>query len=211
MHNLEQYGCPFIAIEGIDGVGKTTVSEILARLLHGRKLRTPPRFFGRTGRLIDLQPRNTSTLLYYLSSVAWVSARARELIKSRPVVCDRYLHSTIVYHSIYGNGELCKRVIKELSLLIPDVTVHLKASKEIRESRLAVRGGTLSFSERLFQDRTISDHAEEMFDSLANLRIDTTALTPREVAERIRSALPTSKINCSVLDPNEGPERYSSL
>jgi dTMP kinase len=201
MHNLSQPGCPFIAIEGIDGVGKTTVSEILARLLHGRKLRTPPKLFGRTGRLIDLQPTDPSTLLYYLSSVVWVSARARELVKSRPVICDRYLDSTIVYHSVYGNAELCRRVVKELPILAPDLTVHLTANKEARESRLETRGGALSFSERLFQDKAIAEHAEEMFDSLVDLTIDTTGLMPMEVAEKIRLAAYAMGLNCPASAP----------
>ena len=90
---------PIIAIEGIDGAGKTTTASALAKMIKGHYIITPPDDYKRLRPFFELPERSgKARLLFYAGSLWDVWEDIRERCKVQPVVLDRYTVSTIFYH-----------------------------------------------------------------------------------------------------------------
>jgi len=87
----------FIALEGIDGSGKTTVCKLLSKKMKAYLYKTPSWPFANLREIIDKTVDIKSRFYFYLSSVFHASAEIEELLKKRHVVCDRYILSTLCY------------------------------------------------------------------------------------------------------------------
>jgi thymidylate kinase len=107
----------FIVIEGLDGTGKSTTANALAKKLGGIGLNTP------LDKFKDVRPK--------LEDI-------KELTKAS-VVFDRYWLSTQVYHSWRTEGIHFKLPKVEGMLLKPDLSVYLELSLEVRIKRLGGR------------------------------------------------------------------------
>lgn len=145
----------FITLEGIDGCGKTTQSQLLARSLKARGLEVVlTRQPGGTQvgeRVRDILLANTSVGLVPLAEMLLYAAdRAQhvtELIKpsleaGRIVISDRYTDSTVAFQG-YGRG-LDLEVINELNRLAtsglnPDLTILLSVTPEAARARFDSR------------------------------------------------------------------------
>ncbi len=150
-----------IVFEGIDGVGKATQTELLAKRLRaeGRRVTVfaSPRYELPTGKLVrralsgefgdfvGLSPY-FSALPYFLDFVAW--KRDVELARKKgDVLCDRYVYSTLAYASAKLSGvkkgkflaEMSRIAFEELALPRADVVVLLDVpvvvSQELMRSK----------------------------------------------------------------------------
>jgi dTMP kinase len=108
----------FVVIEGVDGVGKTTIAKALAERMNGVYFRTPSptlEEFARAdtmGNVIYLRqyidqfarvsPR--TRFVFYLFCVAEAVNHIRQLLKMQDVICDRFVASTLVYHRVLDPG-----------------------------------------------------------------------------------------------------------
>jgi dTMP kinase len=133
----------FVAIDGLDGVGKTTLVKELAWHYGGVEMYTP----GPGLRpvvdtvLASLGDHQTARCLFYAASVLAAGRKARELADTGQFVfMDRYWLSTIAYARARG-------VSVDLSALesivpAPDLTVLLTMDEEERQRRLTNRAVT---------------------------------------------------------------------
>ncbi len=144
-----------VAVEGLDGAGKSTQVALLASALSAVDVVSFPRydtFFGRHIRhLLDgegevsaqsVDPRSMA-LWYALDRVQW--ARDRKPATDGVVLLNRYTLSNAVYQSARaGDPELFDWILRlefeELELPRPDVTVVLDVPPEVSKSRVAHRG-----------------------------------------------------------------------
>jgi dTMP kinase len=144
-----------VAVEGLDGAGKSTQVALLAAALSTVDVVSFPRydtFFGRHIRaLLDgttdvsaqtVDPRSMA-LWYALDRVQW--ARDRKPGSDGVVLLNRYTLSNAVYQSARsGDPELFDWVLHleftELELPRPDVTVILDVPPEVSAHRVAHRG-----------------------------------------------------------------------
>ncbi len=85
-----------MAVEGCNGAGKSSLTEVLARELDAESFHFPPEFieFKETSRL-DLRVRAVPRFAYYLAAVLELSDLVRDCLRHRSVVCDRYLPSSM--------------------------------------------------------------------------------------------------------------------
>lgn len=102
----------FVVLEGIDGVGKTSIGKALSATLCAHYYKTPPSIFEqftiRDARSREISLRQYIDLsayqdphcrfLFYLFTLVKASQEIRELLRTAHVVCDRYLSSALVYH-----------------------------------------------------------------------------------------------------------------
>ena len=144
-----------IAVEGLDGAGKSTQVSLLASALSTVDVVSFPRyktFFGRHIRaLLDghgdvsaetVDPRSMA-LWYALDRVQWVREHKHGL--DGVVLLNRYTLSNAVYQSARsGDPALFDWVLRlefdELELPRPDVTVVLDVPPEVSADRVASRG-----------------------------------------------------------------------
>lgn len=141
----------FIVLEGLDGVGTTTVAARLVEALRARGLRvraTAEPTQGPFGRLLRRHLSGEMTLAPVAAALAFTADRQDHLQQVvRPplargewVVSDRYLLSTLAYQGAEG---VDREAILEASRSfdVPDVTFVLDAPDDVRLARMASRGG----------------------------------------------------------------------
>lgn len=135
-------------LEGVDGVGKTTIGKALSRFLGAHYYKTPPGIFERfatyddNGEQISLrQYVDNSTyqiphyrFLFYIFALIKASQEIEELLQTAHVVCDRYLSSTLAYHWVL-NKELERIDLSWLPILRPDHEYLLVIDDEFEHKR----------------------------------------------------------------------------
>lgn len=133
---------PIIVVEGLDGVGKTTLSTSLATALDAEWLTTPdeelrdPEVRRRFDAAIADSPA-AKVLAYGAMVVAAGERAARIAATSRPVVIDRYWLSTCVYAAPSVQPVLAP---VERLVLPPTLTLFVTAPEAMRRARLSGRG-----------------------------------------------------------------------
>ena len=155
----------FIALEALDGVGKTTLASDLAARLSGVAMDTPgPKLRPlRSKVLAALGPHQAARCLFYAASVLVAGQRARAILQGgSSVVMDRYWLSTICYARARG-VELDVTAI-EAAVPVPDVTVLVTLDERERQRRLRDRGYTDADRETLvpsFRERVLAEMISE--------------------------------------------------
>ncbi len=140
----------FIVLEGLDGVGTTTVAERVSQALQARDLRvqlTAEPTDGAFGYLLRQHVHTDVTLDPPTAGLVFTADRADHLgnvirpalARGHWVVCDRYILSTLAYQGAEG-------VDREAILAasagfdVPDVTFFLDAPDDVRAERMSARG-----------------------------------------------------------------------
>lgn len=128
----------FIAIEGIDGTGKSTLAKLLASSLNAIYIKTPLPQLDKVRHHYDNCGDIVARYLYYLSTVKLASNVINGLLENSSVVCDRYLLSTLCNHRAAGVNTQCVNVT-DLNIRQPDYYICLVADENIRRQRLSAR------------------------------------------------------------------------
>ncbi|AEA12075.1 dTMP kinase [Thermoproteus uzoniensis 768-20] len=144
----------FVAIEGIDGSGKSTVIEELRKILPIYATKEPSD--GPIGRLIKSWALRGGTTDPYVDALLFAADRldhyqreiAPALGEGRVVVTERYVESSIAYQGAAGVD------IKFIELInarvpAPDITVLLDIEPEKAVARVSARSGYVEKYERL--------------------------------------------------------------
>ena len=180
----------FVAIEGIDGCGKSTFVELLAPALGCHLLRCPPEELGEVRKMFDMN--DIAHKLFYASANMVVSKRVSELLRSgESVICDRYWLSTKVYSSV--REEDINIDIIEDHLARPDFTIYLHLDEPVRRKRMVKRGKMNEIDLRSMAD---VDRLKEGYDvelgkkfSGQVVRADTGSSTPEELVRQVCAKL----------------------
>ncbi len=179
----------FIAVEGLDGTGKSTLAVRLAAHLGAELLRTPDAAFSEVRPVLDrtlaFSPR--AHTLMYASMVQFASDQARwHAANGRHVVVDRYWSSTLAYDAVFRHSDLPFDALGD-GLFRPDVTLFLEAPLSVRAGRIAGRGLASAEDERGL-DRELDARLQAAYDwalsgrHVGNLaRVDVSGATPTEV------------------------------
>ena len=140
----------FIAIEALDGAGKTTLCQALAKALNGVFMSTPGALLRPISSAVlnGLGANPLAHCLYYASSVLSRGNEAQRLVTAgKSVVMDRYWLSTLSYARARGMGNDLSAV--EELVPLPDLTVLLTLDEDERQHRLQLRGQTAADRETL--------------------------------------------------------------
>lgn len=138
-----------IVIEGIDGVGKTSIAKELQQHLimsgiHAvlyEELEKKNEGFNKIKPYIKKNAPLMSSLFFYLASAIKKSEVIRELLNSSWVICDRYVYSTIANHRAKGLTQetINKFNISELPIIKPDYLFLIVCNERQRLTRIARR------------------------------------------------------------------------
>lgn len=184
-----------VVVEGLDGVGKTTLATSLAQRTGATFLTTPSAPLRALRDRLEAELSSAdSRQLFYALSVLEVSEHMKErLARGEDLILDRYWLSTLAYGALRATR---LGLLEVEALLQPaDLTLLLHASTEERRRRLAQRG--LSAADRASLDPAAEALVEEHFRRglalpIAGLvrQIDVTHDTPESALARVLVALP---------------------
>ena len=173
----------FICLDGVDGVGKTTVAKLLAADESFHYHKSPAGPFAQLRKEVDAHANPLERYCFYRLATQFDSVQISKLLETNSVVCDRYIASTVAYH-IAMDARI--RVIhSDAELLKPHLAFLLGARPEVRDKRILERAKVLS-DVKLEGDSTLLDHVAEVFMSFGLTYIDTSDITAEEVAKTIK-------------------------
>jgi len=135
----------FVAIEGLDGCGKSTVARLLARRIQAFYYPTPPPLYRKIRHAVDGSHSRVEHFHFYVAALIRASREIEMLLEQGPVVADRYLASTAAYHAPWLNGDL--RVLDGLPIIAPRMSVS--RGSRVGTAPLRTAGTTRCPSERL--------------------------------------------------------------
>lgn len=140
-----------IVLEGIDGVGKTTISQALKKELGRRHIRsviyesTEKKNYGFNILKPFIKKRAAklsidSSLFFYLSSALFKSEIIKKMLKKKWVICDRYIYSTIAYHNLKGATKYLFPDLDKFPIIKPDFSFLITVDDKTRLQRVKRRG-----------------------------------------------------------------------
>lgn len=129
-----------IAVEGLDGVGKTTLSAALAEALDALWTTTPGAWIRANRRDFDasfMASPEARSLAYGATVIAAGREAERALRSGKDVVVDRYWLSTVAYapHGVWEALAAMSEAARPA-----DLTLYLSAPEALRRARLEGRG-----------------------------------------------------------------------
>ncbi|MFF4602714.1 dTMP kinase [Streptomyces sp. NPDC001339] len=139
----ESRGRPFVVLEGVSGVGKSTLTRLLAKRLGATAIHTLPQPHTSLSPAINAQLRPLPQFAFYLSGLLHTSDLVREALSRGPVVADRYASSVLACHAAVNGVGLNQ--VKELFapfkpyLLVPDATFYLTSSNHSLKQRMGTK------------------------------------------------------------------------
>lgn len=168
-----------LALEGLDGAGKTTVGRLLAELIGARYVPLPPPKLALADSAIFREVNSVARYLHYLSGVLAIIEDHRE---PEIVLADRFVASAHALH-LGVPGPLAEQ-LRSLPLPAPDMTFYLDVDERVRRARLTARGTALDpFEELLDVDAAFRARVASTMRSLPGTHlIDTTQRSPAQVA-----------------------------
>ncbi|MEZ8097118.1 dTMP kinase [Photobacterium swingsii] len=191
----------FIAFEGLDACGKTTLSSLFAKekkaivhsavVVEAQELRN----------IIDSYQSKESALLFFLLNNFLKSHEISGELESGDVILDRYVFSTLAYQTIMLEEDTVKKIFDALNIakkiLLPDVIVFVKADAETINSRIAARNGTVQwYGDAVTQNNCVETAYKKIFQwfDIPIVEIDTSKKCNMSVEENYQ--LMKDRIDC---------------
>ena len=183
-----------ISIEGMDGVGKSTVCNMLAQKLNYKFVEKPLHYlfdeeegdfenYIKIRNKVNANPNRDFTALFY----GLGSMYMYEKFKDQNIITDRHFASNYAWSGNTKNDDVYDFLIKKIGK--PLLTVILYAPPSVIKERLSSRCKTDSDLKKVGQSEQIY---KKMIDfcnkkALPHLVIDTSNLSPEEITEKIIS------------------------
>jgi thymidylate kinase len=174
----------FVTLEGLSGVGKTTLAPMVADALGAKEMGAVPPAYGGTRASFDDPSLIEARYLYFLSAICRASIEVQtELRRGTDIVVESFLARTVAFHRGMG-----AKVTADLSAVVatPDVSFHLLCADLVRRRRLAERPERLDS----LWDARAERVADRILDEYAHFPmhvIDTTTRGPAAVLDEILS------------------------
>lgn len=186
-----------IALEGLDGSGKTTVAQLLAARLSARYMRLPPAEMGQAAGEFFVRPDAVSRYLYYLAGVCRIDEVHRGT--AQPIIADRYISSVHALH-LTAPGWAAD-ALTPWPVRPADLTVYLQVDESVRRRRLAARGRSPDPFELLLNDDMFRARVEDALTAAPHLTtVDTTHRSPQEVTTAALDAIGQVMKGAAVMD-----------
>lgn len=179
----------FVALEGVDGCGKTTLCTILAESLGATAYATPPEKYLRLREEVDKNASAAEHYRFYREGIYYASDEIGAILqRGGKVVSDRYWLTTHTYHQVMGVS-----VPRDdfASIIQPTLTVILTLNHKVQIERIQSRG--MSVGDRRVLDkqreiaRTFYQNALEF--NIPFLTIDTKCFSPANCVDIVTAAL----------------------
>lgn len=175
-----------ITIEGVDGVGKSTITRILAECMGATAIQTPSEIFLQKRKLVEKSNNRKDKFDFYINAIIEQQEEIKQLLSASSVICDRYTHSTFAYQwSIDKDIPISINAYFE-NIRKPDYSFLLIVDKEKRSQRIKIREIETGIINEADHRLDIIDIAEKRYLNMSDLiQIDTTNKNADEICELI--------------------------
>ena len=182
-----------VVFEGIDGVGKTTLSRLLVDELVKRGIKAiryedveeKGSGFNLVKPFVKAQAPINSSLLFYIASAIYKSQQIEGLLKHNWVICDRYIYSTLAYHKIRKANMSLVSDIKNFPIRKPDFSLLIKVNDSVRLQRIKARSGNNAYDLKTKSDRNLVGKMEKELEAFDLIIIDNSRSSPTAGVEKI--------------------------
>lgn len=182
-----------IVFEGIDGVGKTTLSRLLCKKLiengiaavRYEDIEEKGSGFNQIKDFVKTHVPIDASLLFYMASAIYKSGKIEDLLKHAWVICDRYVYSTLAYHTVRNASKPLIPDIKKIAIRLPDFLFLIKADDEIRLKRTKSRPGSTAYDSKIKTKRNLVGKMEKEIERFDPIIIDNSYSAPADVVEKI--------------------------
>jgi len=175
----------FVSLEGLHGVGKSTISQLIANELGVDLTPTIPKAFTASRRHVSEGSSLEARYMLFLSATLSAGEEIEEKLKNgTDVVVESYVFRTIAFHE--GMGSRLKITLPK-ELFLPTHTILLTCNPQIRAKRLEERGGSRSrwdISAEAAQEGILERYAQFGFPE-----VDTTDSNPQQVANKVMEVI----------------------
>ena len=162
----------FIVLEGLDGSGKTSVGETLAKDYSYELVITPGDEF-QMGSIIEKKGHFARLMYYYAGNFSASNYISKV---SNNVVCNRYIFSTLASFSYFSNISINEtyEMMKLLNekILLPDYVIYLSVPRNILIERLKSRGNNnMSFLDNYILNNdsaALENNYLSLFEKMSN-------------------------------------------
>jgi thymidylate kinase len=154
------YPPQIVAIEGLDGAGKTTVVSEIVKLTNGIDVSKALTDYVRTSynrKLLNLLPLEARYRYWLWINYSAGAVAVQIVARGHVAVLDSYVFRTLVTHGVAG-ADVGDRKVVMSTMIRPHRAVLLTVDEPVRRSRVRARDGHSQSSWHEFVD----DHAERM-------------------------------------------------
>lgn len=183
---------PVYVLEGVSGVGKSTLAERLERRLGAVRLHTLPLPHNAWSKAINEHLAALPQFAFYLSGVLHASDIIRGARAVGPVVADRYLSSVIACHAAVHQlpVEAVTGMLEPYRgyFVSPDVTFYLRCSEDELRERVAGKSDRKQDDDDLFTvpgrlTRLLENFERVASDDSSAVLVDTDDKSQEDLAE----------------------------
>lgn len=196
----------FIVLEGPDGSGKSTMSQMIASYLEDKGYNivftrepggTP---ISEKIRDIILDNKNsemadtTEALLYAAARAQLVAEKIKPLLENgKTIICERFVYSSLVYQGIGRNlGVNNIKMINDFGLqgIAPDIVLFFDIDPEkALKRKIIINGGDRLEQEDISFHRAVYDGYKEIINKYPQIKIINAERTKEEIFQEIKSII----------------------
>jgi thymidylate kinase len=160
-----------MVLEGVSGVGKSTLSRLLAKRLGASPIHTLTDPHTGWSDVINRELRPLPQFAFYLSGLLHASDAVRQALAVGPVIADRYVSSVMACHAAVnriGLDQVRELIAPFLPYLVaPDATFYLVSSDRSLEERMGTKTDVKQDDTDLFDVPGRLARLRENFQSVA--------------------------------------------